>query len=55
MNIINQITELNNELSSFVEELTPDNLINNKKQISNTLAYLIESMNELSNSLDELE
>ena len=32
-----------------------DILVNNKKELSNTLSYLIESMIELSNELDELE
>ncbi len=31
MDIINRINELNNELSNFIEELTEDNLISNKK------------------------
>jgi hypothetical protein len=41
MDIINKVTELNTELSDFVKELTSDNLSNNKKRLSNTLAYLI--------------
>lgn len=55
MDIINRINELNNELSDFVEELTSDNLISNKKRLSNTLAYLIENLIELSNELDQWE
>ena len=53
MDIINRINELNNELSNFIEELTEDNLISNKKLLSNTLAYLIENLIELSNELDQ--
>ena len=55
MDIINRVNELNNELSDFVEELTSDNLSNNKKLLSNTLAYLIENLIELSNELDQWE
>jgi len=55
MDIINRINELNNELSDFIEELTEDNLISNKKRLSNTLSYLIENLIELSNELDKLE
>ena len=55
MDIINRINELNNELSNFIEELTEDNLISNKKRLSNTLAYLIENLIELSNELDQWE
>ena len=55
MDIINRINELNNELSNFIEELTEGNLISNKKGVSNTLAYLIENLIELSNELDQLE
>jgi len=55
VNIINKVTELNAELSDFIEELTEDNLISNKKGLSNTLAYLIENLIELSNELDKLE
>jgi hypothetical protein len=54
-NIIAKVAELNNELSDFLEELTEDNLISNKKGLSNTLAYLIENLIELSNELDKLE
>lgn len=50
-NIIDKVAELNAELSDFIEELTEDNLISNKKRLSNTLSYLIE----LSNELDNLE
>jgi hypothetical protein len=39
-NIIDKVAELNAELSNFIEELTEDNLISNKREISNTLAYL---------------
>ena len=39
---------LNNELSDFLEELTSDNLSNNKKRLSKfviiTLSYLIENL-----------
>ena len=55
VNIINKVTELNAELSDFIEGLTEDNLISNKKGLSNTLAYLIENLIELSNELDKLE
>ncbi len=55
VNIINKVTELNAELSNFIEELTEDNLITNKKGLSNTLAYLIDNLIELSNELDKLE
>ena len=55
MDIINKINELNNELSDFIEELTEDNLISNKRELSNTLSYLIENLIELSNELDKLE
>ena len=55
INILNKVAELNNELSDFIEELTSDNLSNNKKRLSNTLAYLIENLIELSNELDQLE
>jgi hypothetical protein len=55
MDIINRINELNNELSDFIEELTEDNLISNKRRVSNTLSYLIENLIELSNELDNLE
>jgi hypothetical protein len=55
VNIINKVTELNAELSDFLKELTSDNLSNNKKRLSNTLAYLIENLIELSNELDQLE
>ena len=54
-NIIDKVTTLNIELSDLLEELSIDNLVNNKKELSNTLSYLIESMIELSNELDELE
>lgn len=54
-NIIAKVAELNNELSDFIEELTEGNLISNKKGVSNTLAYLIENLIELSNELDQLE
>jgi hypothetical protein len=54
-NIIDKVTALNIELSDLLEELSIDNLVNNKKELSNTLSYLIESMIELSNELDELE
>lgn len=55
INILNKVAELNNELSDFIEELTSDNLSNNKKRLSNTLAYLRENLIELSNELDQLE
>ena len=54
-NIIDKVTALNIELSDLLEELSIDNLVNNKKELSNTLSYLIESMIELSNELDGLE
>lgn len=54
-NIIGKVTALNIELSDLLEELSMDNLVNNKKELSNTLSCLIESMIELSNELDELE
>lgn len=40
-NIIDKVAELNSKLSDFIEELTKDNLISNKKGLSNTLAYLV--------------
>ena len=55
INIIDKVAELNNELSDFIEELTKDNLISNKKRLSNTLSYLIENLIELSDELDNLE
>ena len=54
-NIIDKVTALNIELSDLLEELSIDNLVNNKKELSNTLSYLIERMIELSNELDGLE
>ena len=54
-NIIDKVAELNSELSDFIEELTEDNLISNKRRLSNTLSYLIENLIELSNELDNLE
>ena len=54
-NIIDKVAELNAELSDFIEELTEDNLISNKRRLSNTLSYLIENLIELSNELDKLE
>jgi hypothetical protein len=54
-NIMDKVAELNAELSDFIEELTEDNLISNKRGLSNTLAYLIENLIELSNELDQLE
>ena len=54
-NIIDKVAELNAELSDFIQELTEDNLISNKKGLSNTLAYIIENLIELSNELDKLE
>ena len=55
INIIDKVAELNGELSDFIEELTKDNLISNKRGLSNTLSYLIENLIELSNELDNLE
>ena len=54
-NIIDKVAELNAELSDFIQELTEDNLISNKRRLSNTLSYLIENLIELSNELDNLE
>ena len=54
-NIIDKVTELNSELYDFIQELTEDNLISNKRGLSNTLSYLIENLIELSNELDNLE
>ena len=54
-NIIDKVAELNAELHDFIQELTEDNLISNKRGLSNTLSYLIENLIELSNELDNLE